>query len=303
MKILITGGSGFVGKNLTEQLVNDGHEVTITSTGYEPTFPGVSNILYIGLNGINYNLIPKVDAVIHLMANNNTLDKNKQEMFRINFHEPRELFYQIKSKGCSCFIYASSTAVYGSQPAPYIENETIVKPLNVYGESKAAFDNFAMNFASNFSVTVYGLRYCNIYGPGEEQKGRRMSMIGQILLKTIKGKTPNIFEYGEQKRDCVYVKDVVQANIKALEKHDSKVGSILNIGSGNSYTFNEIIKEISEVTKKEIKPNYIPCPFPENYQNYTECNIDKAKKELGYEPKFSLKLGIEEYYKYLISSF
>lgn len=301
MKILVTGGSGFVGRNLTKKLVEDGHEVMITSTGNEPHIDGITKVLYAGLNGVNYRQLPSLDAVIHLMANNDTLYQDRQEMFRLNVDEPRDLFYQTKAKGCKCFIYASSTAVYGSQPAPYIESETAVLPLNVYGESKAAFDEFAMEFAKNFSLTVYGFRYCNIYGPGEEQKGKRMSMIGQILRQVIKGETPRLFEFGEQKRDWVFVTDVVQANLKALQQKDSGKGEIYNIGSGVAHTFNEIINYATKVTGKSINPIYVSCPFEGAYQNHTECDISKAKRELGYEPEFSLERGIETYFKNLTS--
>lgn len=302
MRILVTGGSGFVGKNLTEQLISNGHEVTITSTGTELPVSGVKQILYMGLDGIDWERACNQDAVIHLMANNDTLCQDKSEMFRANVFGPQKLFNMLLKCGCKKFIYASSTAVYGSEPAPYTE-DTKINPLNPYGESKAEFDDFALSFANYNKVAVYGFRYCNIYGPGEESKGKRMSMIGQILRKCMKNERPTLFEFGEQKRDWIFVEDVVQANLKALEhKPEEPKGEIYNIGSGCSHTFNEIIAQINSTLNRDFKPRYIPCNFSEAYQNYTECDISKAKRELGFEPKFSLQSGIEKYFNSLIFS-
>jgi ADP-L-glycero-D-manno-heptose 6-epimerase len=303
MKILVTGGGGFVGRNLTAQLIQDGHEVTITSTGSEPTFSGVKKILYMGLNGIDWNYVKDQDVVVHLMANNDTLCRDSEEMLRANLYGPIELFRCALEEGCKKFVYASSAAVYGSSPPPFKEEETQVKPLNIYGESKAMFDNFAMNFAKENQVSVTGLRYSNVYGPGEEQKDRRMSMIGQLLRKMARDISPVLFEFGEQKRDWVYVKDVVQANILSITQDcKEKTGKIFNIGSGESFSFNEIVKLINETINKNLNISYIPCSFQENFQNYTQCDISKAKKELGFNPEFSLKSGIQEYYRSLIVS-
>jgi ADP-L-glycero-D-manno-heptose 6-epimerase len=296
MRILVTGGSGFVGRNLTKQLIADGHEVTITSTGTESPVLGVKQTLYMGLDGIDWKRACDQEAVIHLMANNDTLCQDKSEMFRANVSGPKKLFNMLVDRGCKKFIYASSTAVYGSEPAPYTE-ETKINPLNPYGESKAEFDEFAMSFANDNKVSVYGFRYCNIYGPGEEQKGKRMSMVGQLLRTCMKDEAPTLFEYGQQRRDWVFVEDVVQANLKALyHKTQEPKGEIFNIGSGDSHSFNEIIKTIEITLNKQFRVKYIPCNFSEAYQIYTQCDISKAKRELGFEPKFSLQSGIEKYF-------
>ncbi len=305
MKILITGGSGFIGRHITQKLIEDGHEVTIISTGSEPKIDGVHKIMYMGLDGIDWDYFinrmirdqEKVDVVFHQMANNDTRCVDEREMRLANNIGPMKLFNTMQQCGCNNFIYASSTAVYGSQPAPYIEAETKVDPLNVYGQSKADFDEFAMRFAQENKVQVTGLRYCNVYGPGEEHKGKRMSMIGQILRQMLKGCQPNLFDPGTQKRDWIFVKDVVNFNIAALNRTKGSLGEIYNVGSGVAVEFNDIVKVINDLLKTSIEPKYIPCPFSDEYQDFTQCSIEKAKTDLGFFPQYDLRSGITEYLK------
>ena len=308
MRILVTGGSGFVGQNLVKKLVELGHDVAITSSGTEQFIPKVK-VLYKSLEGIDWLKVHGQDLVIHQSANNDTRCQDEYEMFRANLYGPIRLFEEAFKGGCKRFIYASSTAVYGDEPAPYVEGVTKVNPLNKYGKSKAAFDEFAMRFGKEKEVSVIGFRYCNVYGPGEDHKGRRMSMIGQMLRTMMKGNSPTLFEYGEQKRDWIYVKDVVEAHLCAIRVADvGTIRDIYNMGSGVASTFNEIVDAINEVKfhrhdyKMSIKPVYVPCPFPDEYQTYTQCDMKKAGDELGFVPRWDLKSGIIDYYQSLIAS-
>lgn len=276
-----------------------GHEVTITSTGAEPEV-GTHKVLYMTLEGIDWKYIAGLDVIFHQMANNDTRCLDHNEMWRANVYGPIRLFDLALQGGCRKFIYASSTAVYGNAPAPYTERSPIT-PLMPYAESKAAFDEFAMKFALENTVPVTGLRYCNVYGPGESSKGRRMSMVGQIVRNILDQKSPKLFGDGEQRRDWVYVKDVVDANIMAMNTSDVGRGAIYNIGSGRSWTFNDIVRLGNEVAiekslnTKIVTATYIECPFTGTYQNHTECEITKASNGLAFVPKYDLRSGIEEY--------
>lgn len=308
MNILVTGGGGFIGRNLVKRLLKDGHEVTVTSTGSEPV-AGVKKVLYMSMMGLDWDYIyqTKFDVVFHQMANNDTRCMDEKEMNLANFDGPEKLFNIAFWSGCRRFVYASSTAVYGNAPAPYTE-DTPIKPLIPYARSKAMFDEFAMSFATRLQVSMVGLRYCNVYGPGEENKGKRMSMIGQIIRKMIAQDPITLFKDGSQKRDWVYVDDVVEANILASQQPvRSGQGTIYNIGSGRSWSFNDIVDYATVVLSKNgisynIPVNYIDCPFPDEYQTHTECQIEKAKKNLAFSPKHDLRSGIEAYVKSLINA-
>lgn len=306
MKILVTGGSGFVGKNLTEALVQAGHSVTIVSTGAEPQIKGVDDVLYMGLDGIDWNCVANQDVVFHQMANNDTRCQSIREMFAANVTGPIKLFNIAYNGGCRNFVYASSTAVYGNSPAPYIEDITELKPLTVYGESKRAFDQFAMHFAEEKKVNITGLRYCNIYGPGEGHKGKRMSMIGQVARNMMNLIRPKLFKDGEQKRDWCYVADIVQANLLAMNRSKGSYGEIYNIGSGAASTFNKIIELLNQKFKLfdhhyDLSTEYIDCPFQSEYQDFTLCCIEKAKRDLGYLPAYDLEQGIHAYVCHLVN--
>jgi ADP-L-glycero-D-manno-heptose 6-epimerase len=309
MRILVSGGSGFIGSHITERLIKDGHEVTITSTGSEPKISGVHKVLYPSLEGIDWRHVHGMDVVVHQFANNDTLCEDENELWRANFYGPIKLFSTAFDGGCKNFVYASSTAVYGNSPAPYVEGATEVKPLNKYGASKAKFDEFAMKFAEENKLRITGLRYCNVYGPGEDHKGKRMSMVGQLLRRMMKLKRPTLFTPGDQKRDWIYVKDVVEMNVKAMERaEETPWGRIYNCGNGTATSFNEVVATINNYLHTQmgiivpLEPEYVTCPFAEAYQNHTECDITKARNELGFIPRYDLKTGVEEYFKSLNDS-
>lgn len=284
MNILVTGGTGFIGSNLINRLLELGHK--ITTTGLESENPVPKGVVFSNLNSsLNQ------DVCFHQAANNNTLDQDVESMFKVNVYDSMNLFNNLYENGCKKFIYASSTAVYGNSEGPYKET-TKTNPLNPYAESKLKFDEFAMNFANKKDVSVIALRYCNVYGPKEEHKGKRSSMIFQIYKQMINNQRPKIFKYGEQKRDWCYVKDVVDANIKCLDYNDS---AIFNIGSGKSTSFSRVVQIINNKLKTNLIPEYIDCDFLERYQNKTECDISKAKMFLKWNPKYNIEDGIEDY--------
>lgn len=299
MRILVTGGTGFIGSHIANFLTEQDHEVIVMGTKTEQCPKAARYLgLHCGLNAGGYpdtrmKSLGNIDVCFHQAANNDTLDMDRDEMMFANFEAPKSLFYELRrGHNCTKFVYASSSAVYGNSPAPYKEGETAENPLNPYGESKMEFDKWAMQFGESwYKTSVVGLRYTNVYGPGESHKGRRASMIYQLARKMMDGQPVKLFKYGEQKRDWIYVKDVVRANIAAMNFQGS---GIFNCGSGRATTFNDLIVALNKKLGTDVKPEYVDCPFVGAYQEFTQADMTKAKEKMGFAPAYDIVSGISE---------
>jgi ADP-L-glycero-D-manno-heptose 6-epimerase len=289
---LITGATGFVGSALCNTLYADNWNVIAIGSKNENN-PLRHKFIELNLDGISWDLIPNIDVCFHQAANNDTTDLDVENMIRSNLTAPSNLFcYLAKEKKCKQFVYASSCSIYGNKPVPYIEQLTEPNPLNPYAYSKLLFEKFAEKFAIEYNVNLVGLRYSNVYGPGEHHKGKRSSMIYQLLHKMKTNERPEIFKFGEQLRDWVYIEDVVTANILASQY---KKSGIFNIGSGETMSFNEVVSVLNIELNSNLKPEYIDCPFKGAYQTHTLLDLTQSNKELGYSPKYEASKGIKKF--------
>jgi len=289
MRVLVTGGTGFIGSHIAGHFIEQGAEVLITGTTGENTLERA--ILIKNLGELRH--FGTLDAVFHQAALNDTTNLDKNAMFLANVHWSQELFERAIQKGCKHIVYASSTAIYGNGLAPYKEHQPL-QPLNPYAESKIALESLAQQYARAFpSLTFVGLRYCNVYGPGEAHKQKRASMIYQLAQQMLQD-NPKLFKIGEQKRDYIYVRDVLQANILAAQAKES---CVVNCGSGKPTTFNELVNILNEVIGLQRLPEYIENPHHARYQSHTECDMTLAQQKLGFVPQHDIRKGIEQYYR------
>jgi ADP-L-glycero-D-manno-heptose 6-epimerase len=294
MRCLVTGGTGFIGSQLVRHLVENGHEVVITGHEAEQPLPFFAGKrIFPGLFGIDWKAVGRIDVLFHQAALNDTRCLDRGEMMRSNLDGSKALFDYAVRQGCRRIVYASSTAVYGRNAAPYRESNPC--DLNTpYAESKKAMEDAAQEIARRHpGVRIVGLRYCNVYGPGESHKGRRASMIYQCARQMQYG-NPRLFKYGRQRRDYIYVKDVVRANMLAAEAEES---GIVNCGCGSATSFNRVVEILNEVLGCARRPEYFDNPYADNYQDHTECDMTLAEKRIGFVPRYRIEEGIRDYFR------
>lgn len=296
MNALVTGGGGFIGSNLALELERRGFNVTVLddfSVGNRENLNGFEGeIISEGIMEVNLNKLKEMDFIFHQAAITNTTVKDKELMMNVNLHGFKRFLDFAVERGIP-FIYASSAAVYGSAKAPQKESDA-GNPNNSYGESKWLCDCTAKEGMEKSDSLIAGLRYFNVFGPRERFKGKMASMVWQLSQQMLKGKKPRIFKYGEQKRDQLYAKDAVKANLLAM---NAKENCIVNVGSGKAVTFNYIIETLNKTLGFNYEAEYFDNPFKEFYQEETEADLSLAGKYLGYKPEWSFEEAVKDYFK------
>ena len=232
------------------------------------------------------------DAIFHEAAITDTTVMDQKAMMEQNVEAFKNLLSFAAENEIKKVIYASSAATYGNGPVPNVETQP-THPENVYGFSKVIMDNVARQFsADNNDMAIIGLRYFNVYGPGEYYKGKMASMVYQLYNQMKAGKRPRVFKYGEQQRDFVYVKDIVKINLCAL--NNGKETGVYNAATGIPRDYNAIIACLNKELGTNLEPEYIDNPYP-FFQLKTQADMTLAKEKLGYEPDYSLEAGIADY--------
>lgn len=293
MKALVTGAAGFVGSNLALELQSRGHEVVALDDFSHGSF---KNLQEFRGDVIGADLAKpedwagragKVDVIFHQAAITDTTVTDQLKMMKVNveaFATLLEFAAHVKAKKV---VYATSAGTYGDLPVPH--RETLdPKPLNVYAFSKAVMEKTA----ARQKVPAIGLRYFNVFGPREQHKGAAASMIYQLAQQMLAGKRPRVFEYGDQYRDFIYVKDVVAANLAAA---NVKTTGVFNVCTGQKTTFNEIIADLNKALGLSLKPEYFKNPYS-FYQNETLGDPGLAARTLKWRAKYTVSQGISEYF-------
>ena len=307
--IVVTGSNGFIGSNLIQGLNEIGYKDIIAVDDHDDpelkdniAHCDIEDFLNIDefINLIRNNEIDgtKIRAIFHQGACSNTMEWDADFLYKNNLLYSKELL-NFSQKTQTPLIYASSASVYGAGKIfeESVENED---PINLYAYSKFKFDQLVRQELIKSETQIVGLRYFNVYGPQEQHKGAMASVAFHLHNQLKDNEEIKLFEGsdgyddGEQRRDFIYVEDVVKVNLWFLE--NQKVSGIFNVGTGKSQTFNEVADSVINWNKRG-KINYIP--FPEKlkgaYQSYTQADISKLRKA-GYKDEFlNVQEGVKKY--------
>ena len=298
MRILVTGGAGFIGSNLVKRLEAEGHQVVALDDFSSASF---KNLIEYRQDVATLDVSERSDAdalddlgpfevIFHQASITDTTVLDQRKMMHNNVEGFRNLL-DLATEWGSRVVWASSAATYGRGPAPMKESQP-PGPLNVYGYSKLAMEHLARQYAPKLKFPIVGLRYFNVYGPGEQHKGKFASMIHQLAKQMKLGKRPRIFAPGDQRRDFVYIDDVLQMNLKAMAAAES---GVFNVGAGSSASFNDVVAQLNRVFKTDLPSEYFENPY-DFFQTWTEADLTESRRALKYDPQYDLVKGVNAYH-------
>jgi UDP-glucose 4-epimerase len=299
MKILVTGALGFIGSNLTERLVRDGHEVTALDNFHTGSEENVSSVKEkIKILRLSSGEIGKAgagfDAVFHqgVYSSSPMYKENPSLTARVLEEWIAVLEYARRNEGTR-LVFASSSSLYNGHRPPHREDMDI-KVTDFYTEGRYAMERVARLYEDFYGVHSVGLRYFSVYGPHERSKGKYANLVTQFLWEMKAGREPLILGDGSQTRDFVYVDDVVEANLAALSygKH-----GIFNVGTGRSTSLNDVVAMLNRKLGTSIAPRREANRI-KNYVAHTQADTSKAASELGFRASVALEDGVGRLIEY-----
>jgi UDP-glucose 4-epimerase len=291
-RVLVTGGAGFIGSNLSNHLAAQ-NEVIALDNCYLGTPENLTDdVIFAEADVLDDDLPTDVDAVFHLAAlsSREMLEENPRDGARVNIEGFVNVVEQAMADGCDTFVYASTSSIYGSQKEPCSE-EMNVEAATGYDASMMGRERYAEYYSDFHDLTLAGMRFFSVYqgyGGNEEHKGEYANTIAQFADAIAGGESPVLWGDGTQTRDFTHVDDIVRGLELAAEE---ELDGVYNLGVGDPYTFNEMVDMINAELGTDIGPEYEPVPL-ENYVYHTHADASKFKEATGWEPEISFEEGV-----------
>ncbi len=302
-KVLVTGGAGFIGSNLTEDLLKAGHFVRVLdnfSTGkrdnliFAKTYPSLEIVegdirdlstCQKAVQGMEYvfhqGALPSVQRSVEDPGTSNA----------VNAGGTLNILLAAREKGVKRVIYASSSSIYGDTPTLPKHEEMPSHPLSPYALQKYIGEQYCRLFYQLYGLETISLRYFNIFGPKQDPNSLYSAVIPKFIDALVQGRVPIIFGDGEQSRDFTYIENVVQANLLAMSAEHLH-GQAINIACGKRISLNQLLNILKEILGSKVSPIYQE-PRKGDVR-HSLADIRKGKEMINYEPKVEIEIGLKK---------
>jgi len=303
MKVLVTGGAGFIGSNLVKELLlNKNIEVRVLddlSNGSKQNLdPNIEKIDFIKGSITDNTIVDKackdIDIVFHLAAKISVEDsiKNPQSTNFVNVDGTLNLLMAANKHRIKKFVFSSSAAVYGCTDRVPTKETTTASPESPYALQKYVGEKYCRYFSQYYGLDTVCLRYFNVYGPHQQESGGYAGVIYKFIKSTIAGQTINIEGDGEQTRDFVFVEDIVRANMAIANSQEKHNGKVYNVGTGKETSINGLYKSIKAVSNSNLNAQHSEQRSGDIKRSCADITL--IKNELGFEPRSSLDDGLKK---------
>lgn len=299
MRALVTGGAGFIGSNIVGELVHGGHHVTVLDSlvsGYRQNLDPYPTVTFVEGDvrdeAIVAEVMKRTEVVFHLAASvgNKRSIEHPIDDAEINVIGTLRILEAARRAGVRKLVVSSSAGIFGELKTLPIREDHPVEPDSPYGCTKLCEEKLCLAYHKLYELEVVCLRYFNVYGPNQ-----RFDAYGNVIpifvFQMLRGEALTIFGDGEQSRDFVNVRDVVQANLKAAQAQG--VSGAFNAGSGTRITINELVGLVKKVSGLEPEVRHGP-PRPGDVR-HSLADIEAARSRLGFKPSVKMEEGLQEY--------
>ena len=292
-RVLVTGGAGFIGSNLANRLAAENDVVALDDLYLGTPENLDERVEFVDASVLDDDLPTDVDVLFHLAALSSRAmhEDDPAHGARVNVEGFVNTVEQARRDGCETVVYASTSSIYGDQTEPSPESMDVVARTG-YEASKLARERYGEYFSNFHGMTMAGMRFFSVYqgfAGAEEHKGEFANLIAQFADKVANGESPVLWGDGTQTRDFTHVDDVVRGLELAA---DHGLDGIYNLGTGESYSLNELVERLNDVLGTDVEPEYEPLTM-ENYVHDTMADPSKIHEATEWEPEISFAEGLE----------